>query len=500
MFSAFRSRISWFWLSWRAVSPALHYNSGSIDPRTVFLPRYVPVSTTLKYDASYNLIHNGVRQAYSIAPSNLLNYLYYSPNTFLGVLEGTDSEGRSAPDAADLSLFDEYLGRNGVPYFMYHSVFYHWFANWQEGKYYVVNDLSANPSVSKRSYYRPGSLEDLRKWLLAVGLNTDESINLRTFAVGNTPPPVVIQNAVLGGLYLCTHVPDALTAYISKASQQSIQQAARVAVTDGSFSIDSFIQIERIKKYLELGFLGASGYRDWVYAQFGVTPPADCGVPSCLGFSDLYVNFKTIVSTSSDGLGDLASRGMGQERTPLRRFNFTEYGTLMAFHTLVPIVSYSPAYSIEDAGRTLSDYGAPALQNIAWQPLLRSQLRQVPDLEHNDTSVAVKFRGNAFHSEVIGYQPSWSTYMTDYPVSYGDLDPRGTLSHWLLNRPFGNLQPLAAGTNSYTDSFNPSTYVFPTDYNVPFVDNAPTAKNFFVQVRLDIRARRPFSKKAIPTL
>ncbi|WP_233355475.1 hypothetical protein, partial [Glycocaulis alkaliphilus] len=81
------------------------------------------------------------------------------------------------------------LGRNGVPYFMYHSVFYHWFANWQEGKYYVVNDLSINPSAPKRDYYRQGALEDLRKWLLAVGLNTDESINLRTFSVGNTPAP-----------------------------------------------------------------------------------------------------------------------------------------------------------------------------------------------------------------------------------------------------------------------------------------------------------------------
>lgn len=533
LWSNFRSRIAWYWLSWRAVSPTLHYNVGTIDPRTIVFPSFIPplqdvVSAQIPGIDSPGLPltqeePDGTTQYVKgvIAPSSLLNYLYYQEFTLLGCDDDTSSDEYEAASAL--------YTRNGIPFYMYYSVFYHYYANWQEANFPIVNKWSSSPFVSPTvgNFYSQIPLSELQGDILTVGLSRsqinlaspDRSIGLKFFG---TAPAATIDAARFpyGGLCLCTHAPDMLTALISSASRDSIAAASVIDTSGGSFTVDSFIGAEKIKKYLELGFFNASGFRDWVYAQFGVTPPADCGVPSLLGYTDTYVNFSTIVANSADGLGQLGSRGTGHKSSRLRRFNFTEFGTLMAIHTLSPLVTYGGIPRLEDSNLKLSDYASPVMNAIQWQPLLRYQRinrlpyvrsTSLPDLSDPDNVIDGEYlqtSSNAYRSlsSVEGYQPAFSDYMSDIPRSYGSLSPRGSLSHWLLNRDFANVQSLSYSSSSLPEvhlvreQYNGSSYVFPTNFQVPFVDNAPGATNFFVQVVLDIRARRPFSKKALPTL
>lgn len=496
LYSTFRSRVAVFWLSWRAVSPKLHFNSGSIDPRTVMLPQFLP-SPRVVVDGDDNFVtpnSDGIYADRVVAPQSLFNFLYYPTQYPLWVKSSASSS--TSPDETDLSAYNAVAYRSGIPYFMYHSIFYHWYANWQAPYAPVLN---AFPSLNSYGF---GSilLDDIRSWLMRVALNDSAPLNLALSANSLYPaqPAWAYCNIPYGGLLCCTHKPDMLTAFISSASRNAIQQSSRIDTSSGSFSIDSFISTEKIKKYLELGFFGASGYRDWVYAQFGVTPPADCGVPSCLAFTDMYLDFQTIVANSSEGLGDLASRGRAFSKAPLHRFNFTEYGTLMMLHTLVPRVSYAPSLCLVDQVQSLSDLPSPATQNIAWQPLLRGQLSLLPRLDVDGPDL-VGVVDNSSLQSVVGYQPAWSEYMSDVDRSFGVLEPGQNLSHWLLGRGFRHHVAAAAGVpESYT--FDPTTYVLATDYMTPFVDNSTSATNFFIQVNLQIRARRPLSKKAVPTL
>lgn len=501
LFSTFRSRVAWFWLSWRAVSPKLHYNSGTIDPREVQFPSFLPFGAPVEGTNTLRRTDGSVVDDV-VAPQNLLNFLYY-PAYFPFFDKAPLEVPTSNSDA-----YNEAVYRSGLPYYMYHSVFYHWYANWQEDVAYQVGDLNSADHPDGTGFpVISVSTETLRRYLLTIALHAGAPLNLATYQGPDGRFPKPVPSRVYGGLWLCTHTPDRLTAAISTATQQSIASSAQVSVSNGSFSIDSFISTERIKKYLEFGFFGASGYRDWVYAQTGVTPPADCGVPSCLAFSDLYVNFSTIVATSKDGLGELASRGQGVDRSPLRRFNFTEYGTLMACHTLVPLVSYAPSLEPETCIEALSDLPTPIMQNIAWQPLLRSERSMFPSLElvtdpANGTSLSATNLDPSTLLVVRGYQPAWSSYMTDVDRVYGELEPYGNLAHWTLNRPFSTTTTSESKNDVVTVdySYNDSTYVFPGLYNAPFVDNSLSATNFFVRVNLDIRARRQLSKRAVPTL
>lgn len=530
LWSAFRSRIAWYWLSWRAVSPVLHYNAGSIDPRAIKLPRFYPSPKTLTPQEIENTGLKGVK-LFSLDPkgnreyidgyvhrSSLYNYLYYTEGTVLGDIAG--------------SAGDEYIEvfqRNGIPFYMYYSVFYHYYANWQESSFPIISSWTTDafPSATTPQYYSTVTLSSLQSDLLAVGLSRtqinladpDRGLGLSFFGV-NKATRTSAAKYPYGGLCMCTHRPDMLTALVSSASRDAVAAASVVDVSSGVFTVDSFIGAEKIKKYLELGFFGATGYRDWVYAQFGVTPPADCGVPSLLGYTDTYINFSTIVANSADGLGELGARGTGHNQTRLRRFNFTEFGTLMALHTLVPVVTYGALPLLEDHNVVLSDYGSPALSAIQWQPLLRHQ--RVGRLPLIHTSETVTSGTSVEQSEmdyiqltsqgliplltVEGYQPAWSDYMSDIPRSFGEVAPSAPLSHWLLNRSFYDVRTYerdstAGNPIQYSQEvYRGSSYIFPTSYQVPFVDNSPGASNFFVQVNLDIRARRPFAKKALPTL
>lgn len=515
LLSSFRSRVAWFWLPWRAVNPKMHFNIGFLDAQNIRFPMFAPFPYVPDPEAGGQADPNiylppygvapdpKVHHAPFVAPSSLVNYLYW-PAYKVFWRSSTDDPA---------SPFDE---ANGIPFFMYYDVFYHWYANWQQDTFPMVSawpgtadnaNIPIVPTEPSLSYLSDVSLSDLQNWLLRVQLNNGSAMVFSDGSnfFGNLVPWRLMENTY-GGLCCCTFKPDVLTAYVNSSLRNTIQQRTSVDTSGGSFSIDSFIQAERIKKFLELGFLGSSGFRDWVYAQFGVTPSRDTTTPTLLCHRDTYLNFNTVVATSSDGLGDLGGRGSGGYTTPLHRFNFQEYGTLMAFHTLTPEVSYPNSVNIENFRSKLSEYPAPILNNIAWQPLLRGQQfcrngLVYPNPQSPEELKRTNFwfsadsdNFNRLHS-VVGYQPAWSESMTDFDQSYGSLAT--DLSYWMLNRDFAI--PVSKG-GSIEEWMQYGTYINPRSFNSPFVDNSPSASNFLVQVRLDIRARRPFAKKAIPSI
>ena len=91
-----------------------------------------------------------------------------------------------------------------------------------------------------------------------------------------------------------------------------------------------------------------------------------------------------------------------------------------------------------------------------------------------------------------GKQPAWINYMTNHNRAYGNFADEKKEMYMTLNRRYeadknGNIKDL-------------TTYIDPSKYNYIFMDTELTAMNFWIQLGVDITARRKMSAKVMPNL
>ena len=94
----------------------------------------------------------------------------------------------------------------------------------------------------------------------------------------------------------------------------------------------------------------------------------------------------------------------------------------------------------------------------------------------------------------IGKQPAWLDYMTNFNKTYGNFAVGESEEFMVLNRGYKTT------INERIPTLNASTYVDPQAYNYVFADTNLEAMNFWVQMGIDIKARRKGSAKMMPTL
>lgn len=514
--------------------------------------------------------------------SSLENYLYHDYG-YNGCYDISDSSiGEVATKAVKATTY------NGIPYMLYYMAFYYYYANWQSDTYIMYNsayrfgatashsstalpwdsimELRDSPNLTMQplsylsstiTHWTNGvwtidndssmivgstSFSNYFNWysnpqtslsiqsLVASFVNTAwfnsaiyQDSNDNTFHLGAacSPTPMFTR---WDGLVNCALMPDMRTSYIRNATRDSIRTRTAVSVQDGKVFVDDIISATRIKKYLELGGFGASGYRDWVHAQFGVTPP-DLGCkPSYLGRSKFVMDFNAVIATSSDGLGDLGGRGSDGGSFKARRYNFTDYGTFMALFTIKPIVAYRNGINLNDKKTVLAQCQAPVLDRVGWQPLMGNQLNQSsgsfrsPVLDYN-----YDFPRMIYHAPsdkptptninrqyidpsqlVVGYQPAFSEYMAEVNKVYGDLAT--TLDYWMITRNFYReydqykKNEFPAPSYHQYGTFDNNVYVRPEDYQLAWSYSANGAENFICQIKFDIKYKRPIGKNPIPSV
>lgn len=94
----------------------------------------------------------------------------------------------------------------------------------------------------------------------------------------------------------------------------------------------------------------------------------------------------------------------------------------------------------------------------------------------------------------IGKQPAWIDYMTAVNQTHGNFAVGGDESFMVLNRIY------KTSIEGDVPKINTSTYIDPIAYNYVFADTDYEAMNFWVQMGLNIEARRKMSAKMMPTL
>ena len=161
-----------------------------------------------------------------------------------------------------------------------------------------------------------------------------------------------------------------------------------------------------------------------------------------------------------------------------------EPAVIMGIVSLTPRVEYSQGNDWTVNLLTYDDFHKPALDGIGFQDLITDQLKWT-DTDFNSLTQAITYAS-------LGKQPAWLNYMTSVNKVYGNFADKNKEMFMTLNRRYetGTSGALSDGT----------TYIDPTKFNHIFADTRLDAQNFWVQIGVDLFARRKMSAAQIPNL
>lgn len=293
----------------------------------------------------------------------------------------------------------------------------------------------------------------------------------------------------MSGLMLKTYQSDINTCWVSSETVAQVNGIAEVAVTNGSFSIDSLNLAQKVYNMLNRIAVSGGSYYDWQEVVWGEKVRGAIETPIYIGGTSSEVVFEEVVSTSDTDtrsagqqpLGSLAGKGkLASKKNGSIKVKCNEPCVIMGIVSITPRIDYAFGnkwYMTEL--NSMDDLHKPALDGIGWQDLLAE--RQCWTGTHMDA------QGNLI-KDAIGKQPAWLNYMTAVNEIHGDFADNRKAGYMVLKKEYFGVN------NPY------SSYINPTLYNYAFAISDVYAQNFWLQIAVDCIARRKISAKQIPNL
>lgn len=230
-------------------------------------------------------------------------------------------------------------------------------------------------------------------------------------------------------------------------------------------------------------------YNDWIDTVYAVDSLQRAESPVYMGGLIKELVFQEIVSnTQTDGqpLGTLAGKGRLSQKHKGGHVvvKVDEPSYVMGIISLTPRTDYSQGNNWDMLLQTLDDLHKPALDQIGFQDLITDQLAWW-DTENSGVPGVWNYKS-------AGKQPAWINYMTSVNETHGNFAVEDSEMFMTLNRRYEYEE--GTGIKDLT------TYIDPSKYNFIFADAAADAQNFWVQVGVNITARRKMSAKVMPNL
>lgn len=300
-------------------------------------------------------------------------------------------------------------------------------------------------------------------------------------------------NTPLNGLMLKTYQSDMFNNWLSSEmidGANGIAELTRVSAEGGGFTIDALNFSEKMYNLLNRIAVSGSTYEDWQDVVYEQTPKRHLESPMYLGGLSQEIVFEEIVSTAvtNEGkLGEMGGRGISKHRKGGKiRAKFDEAGFIMGIVSITPRVAYGQTNEFFNTDIfTMDDFHKPGLDGIGFQDLLGERMA------YFDTQINAD--GSLFR-HAVGKLPAWIDYMTDVDRLHGDFaDENAENFFMVLNRNYAFNSELGCIDDA-------TTYVEPNKYNYTFAYTELDAQNFWVQINMDIPARRKMSAKQIPNI
>ena len=267
--------------------------------------------------------------------------------------------------------------------------------------------------------------------------------------------------------------------------EDGINQITAVDVSDGSFTIDALNLANKVYNMLNRIAISDGSYRSWLETVYTEGYAERTETPIYCGGSSAEVIFQEVISqsaTADEPLGTLAGRGMDSNHKGGHVIvRATEPGYLIGITSLTPRLDYTQGNQWDVNLKSIDDLHKPALDGIGFQDL---------DAELLDARATRNLGNNAIRRLFVGKQPAWINYMTNINKAYGNF--RTNENFMILSRQY------EMDENHKIKDL--TTYVDPSLYNNIFADQSFDAQNFWVQIGVNIKARRLMSAKIIPNL
>ncbi|AXH77768.1 MAG: major capsid protein [Microviridae sp.] len=347
------------------------------------------------------------------------------------------------------------------------------------------------------------TIDSIREYILYHTLSTSPFIINYDFPATNSPyrklldwvgdlsPYVYTQQ----GLGIKTYNSDLFNNWMSTewiTGTGGINEITAIDTSGGSINIDTIILSKKVYNMLTRIAVSGGTYDDWTETVYDHIAYRKASTPMYMGGLIKELVFQEVVSNAENGnpanpsqpLGTLAGRGVLSKKHKGGKvvINVDEASYITAIVSLTPRLDYSQGNKWHTHLLTMDDLHKPALDEIGFQELIMEQMgwwtTHKPD-------------GGVWTTKSAGQQPAWLNYMTNVNQTRGNFAIRTNEMFMTLNRRY---------TQDGSDIVDMTTYIDPTKFNFIFAQTSIDAQNFWVQIAVDITARRKMSAKLMPNL
>ena len=296
------------------------------------------------------------------------------------------------------------------------------------------------------------------------------------------------------GLGIKTYQSDLFNNWISTEwidGANGINAITSIDTSAGEFSLDTLNLSKKIYEMLNRIAVSGGTYDNWLDATYAHDRRTETQNPVYVGGLSKELTFQEVVSTTqseNQPLGTLAGRGVLTNKNKGGKITIRvdEPSYIMGIISITPRIDYSQGNKWDTSLQSFNDFHKPQLDEIGFQELITEQ-QAWWDVEN----VAGLPRKKS-----AGKQPAWVNYMTNVNYTRGNFAMKNKDMFMTLNRRY-EPKYLQNGTFTIKDL---TTYIDPTKYNFIFAETRLDAQNFWVQVAMDITARRKMSAKLMPNL
>lgn len=296
------------------------------------------------------------------------------------------------------------------------------------------------------------------------------------------------------GLGIKTYQSDIFNNWLSTEwidGTNGINEITAVDTSDGSFSIDTLNLANKVYNMLNRIAVSGGSYDDWIEANWAhsayrrtESPIYHGGLSKEIVFQEVVSMAETNIYEESRPLGSLAGKGglAKKHKGGKVSIKIHEPSVIIGLVSITPRVDYSQGNEWHINLRTMDDFHKPGLDQIGFQELITEQMAEW-DVIRNGNDKPVR--------KSAGKQPAWINYMTSFNKTYGNFADPDKEMYMTLNRRYEYSND---GIKDLT------TYIDPSKFNYLFAESQLSAMNFWVQIGMDITARRKMSAKVMPNL
>ena len=362
--------------------------------------------------------------------------------------------------------------------------------------------LKTDDTYLKIEEYELKDIDDTREEILTLGETEGQITPTGSSKAGNLTKTYLknligfdgarlLSSAKQYGLALKTYQSDIFNNWIKTDwidGENGINAITAVNVSDGKLELDTLILAKKVYNMLNRIAVSGGTYNDWIETVYTTNYINRSETPEYQGGMSAEIQFQEVISnsaTENEPLGTLAGRGTQTNKKGGKiTVKITEPAYIIGICSITPRVDYSQGNDFDIMLDNLDQVHKPALDAIGFQDLVTWKM----------DADSTRWNNGILLEYSVGKQPAWIDYMTNFNRTYGNFAVGQSEEFMVLNRIYQTTE------EGGIPKLNNSTYIDPSAYNYVFADTDLAAMNFWIQMGVEMKARRVMSAKMMPTL